>query len=54
MLIIFQKLQYMSKKKRQKYSEAFKKEKVSLLESGSIRLIDLVKMYGMSYTILYK
>lgn len=44
----------MSKKKRQKYSEAFKKEKVSLLESGSIRLIDLVKMYGMSYTILYK
>jgi len=44
----------MSKKKRQTYSEAFKKEKVSLLESGSVRLVDLVKMFGVSYPTLYK
>lgn len=43
----------MAKKKRQIYSEEFKKEKVAQLESGQIRLIDLVKMYGVSYRSLY-
>ncbi len=44
----------MKSKPRQKYSEAFKKDKVKLLESGEVRLVDLVKMYGMSYPTLYK
>lgn len=44
----------MEKKTRQKYSESFKQEKVEQLESGEVRLIDLKKMYGVSYTALYK
>jgi len=43
----------MAQKKRQKYSEEFKREKVKLLESGEVRMVDLVKMYGMSYPTLY-
>ena len=44
----------MARKKRQIYSEEFKKEKVTQLESGEVRLVDLIKMYGMSYPTLYK
>lgn len=44
----------MEKKKRQIYSEEFKKEKVKLLESGEVRMCDLKKMYGVSYTSMYK
>lgn len=43
----------MKHKPRQKYSEAFKQEKVKLLESGEVRMVDLVKMYGVSYPTLY-
>lgn len=43
----------MAKKKRQTYSEEFRKEKVFQLESGEVRLVDLVKMYGISYPTLY-
>lgn len=44
----------MEKKRRQTYSEEFKKEKVNMMESGGVRKIDLVKMYGVSYPTLYK
>lgn len=44
----------MTKKKRQVYSEEFKKEKVALLESGKVRLVDLNRMYGTTYRTLYK
>lgn len=43
----------MEKKTRKIYSESFKKEKVAQLESGMVRLIDLKKMYGVSYRSLY-
>ena len=39
----------MEKKRRQIYSESFKQEKVSQLESGEVRLVDLKRMYGVSY-----
>ncbi len=41
-------------KRRQIYSEEFKREKVKLLESGQVRKIDMVKMYGVTYPTLYK
>ena len=44
----------MQKKRRKTFSEAFKKEKVQLMESGQIRKIEIIKMYGVSYTTLYK
>ena len=44
----------MNNKRKQVYSEEFKKEKVKLLESGEVRLSDLKKMYGVSYTSLYQ
>ena len=43
----------MQKKRRQSYSEEFKKEKVKLMESGEVRKVELVKMYGVSYQSLY-
>lgn len=44
----------MEKKRRQIYSEGFKREKVKLLESGEIRMCDLKKMYGVSYPTMYR
>jgi len=44
----------MQKKKRQIYSEEFKKEKVKLLESGEVRMCELKKMYDLSYTTMYR
>ena len=44
----------MEKKRRKIYSEDFRKEKVRQLESGEVRPIDLQKMYGMSYTAIFK
>ena len=35
------------------YSEDFKREKVALLESGKVRICDLVRLYGMDPQSLY-
>lgn len=35
------------------FSSAFKREKVELLDSGKIRVKDLIKIYGVSHTAIY-
>lgn len=44
----------MKGKRRQIYSEDFKKEKVMLLEKGELRVCELVKMYGVSASSVHK
>jgi transposase-like protein len=41
------------KKVRRTFSKSFKKEKVRLLETGKIRVHELVKMYDVSTTSVY-
>lgn len=43
-----------SKKRQRTFSTAFKKEKVGLLESGKISVLELSKIYEVSSTAIYK
>lgn len=42
------------KKTRRIFSEAFKKEKVALIEEGKISVLQLCKIYEVSHTAVYK
>lgn len=39
---------------KRRFSTAFKKEKVQQLESGKLRVCELVQVYGVSRTAVYK
>jgi transposase len=41
-------------KRYRRFSEAFKREKVKLLDEGKIKVSDLCKLYGMSSVSVYK
>lgn len=43
-----------SEKSQRTYSTAFKKEKVLLLESGKVSVLELSKIYEVSCTAIYK
>jgi len=39
---------------RRTFSEAFKREKVALIEKGQMKVSDVVKLYGVQNTAVYK
>jgi transposase len=43
-----------AERKRRKFSENFKREKVQLIERGSIKVSEICKMYNVTPTAVYK
>lgn len=41
-------------RKQRKYSEAFKRELVRLFETGKFSVLQLDKLYGVSFNLIYK
>jgi transposase len=42
-----------SEKRRRSFSEAFKREKVKLLDQGKLKVADICKIYGVSHVSVY-